>query len=209
MKILLLGATGSIGKLFLEQALTLGYRVRVLVRDASRLSKKSSLVEVVEGDALDPAVVGEAVTGVDAVIYSLGPKQMGKPTTLFSDTTRTLIEAMRRAQVKRLIAITGIGAGDSKGHGGWFYDRIIFPFFTKPLYLDKDRQEALIEQSGLEWTIVRPTSFNNGPLGGRLRATDQLEGVTIRSISRADTAAFVLDQLTSKAWLHRKPLVGY
>ena len=108
-----------------------------------------------------------------------------------------------------LIATPGIGAGNSKGHGGWFYDWVIFPLFTRKAYADKDAQEDLIRRSNLAWTIVRPASFTNGPRRGKLRSADDLEGITISSISRADTAAFVLDQLNTNEWLNRSPLIGY
>jgi hypothetical protein len=68
---------------------------------------------------------------------------------MFSDATRILIHAMETHGVRRLVCITGIGAGDSKGHGGFFYGKIIFPWFTKATYVDKDRQEALIRESSL------------------------------------------------------------
>ena len=110
--------------------------------------------------------------------------------------------------VHRLVCITGIGAGDSKGHGGFFYDKIIFPWFTKKTYEDKDRQEAVIRESSLDWIIVRPASFNDGPKRGHLRAETDLNGVTIRSISRADAAAFVLEQVSSDRYLRTTPLVG-
>lgn len=128
---------------------------------------------------------------------------------MFSDSMRILIEAMKAQGVRRLIAITGIGCGDTRGHGGFLYDRVIFPFITRETYRDKDRQEVLIRDSGLDWIIVRPASFTDGPLGGKLRAVTNLEGVTIKSISRADTAAFVLQQLASDQFLHKSPLVGY
>ncbi len=209
MKILVLGATGSIGRKIVPQALNLEHGVRVLVRDPAKLKLKHHSLKVLAGDALDAGCVERALEDCEAVIYALGSNHVGKATTLFSDTTRILIQAMENAGVRRLIAITGIGAGDSKGHGGWFYDWIIYPFFTKQIYADKDVQEDLIRQSKLDWIIVRPAAFNNGPHGGRLRATDQLDGVTISTISRQDAAAFVLDQLNSDRWLRKTPLVGY
>lgn len=204
MKLLILGATGTIGKFLLPQALLLGHEVTVLVRDPKKLIQTPT--RVVVGDALDPVAVDKALESQQAVIYSLGA--FSQP-AFFSSSTQLLIEAMRRHNVPRLIAITGIGAGDSKGHGGWLYDNIIYPLFTEKIYADRDIQQRLIRESNLEWVIVRPASFTNGPLGDRLRATDQLEGVTISSISRQDVAAFTLDQLTSNRWLHRTPLVGY
>jgi len=206
MKILILGATGSIGTHLVEQSLMLGHSVRALVRDPAKLQFKHYALEPMQGDALVAEDVEKATESQDAVIYALG---VGKCPHFFSQTTSLLLCAMQKHQVRRLIAITGIGTGDSRGHGGWIYERVILSLFTKSIYEDKDVQENLIRESDLDWTIVRPASFNNGPLGGRLRATDQLEGVTISGISRADAAAFVLHQLKSAEWLKKSPSVGY
>ena len=107
------------------------------------------------------------------------------------------------------MVVTGIGSGDSKGHGGFLYDWIVYPLITKGIYEDKDRQEALLKASDRDWIAVRPAAFTNGPLTRTWRATDDLRGVTIKWISRADAASFTLDQLTSDEWLRRTPLVGY
>lgn len=207
MKILILGATGSIGRYLVPQALEQGHELTALVRHPGKLQSDPRM-RIVQGDALDSAAVNRAIAGQDAVIYSLGTRHLGK-TTLFSDSTRILIAAMKQHSVRRLVAITGIGAGDSKGHGWWFYDWIFYPLITKRMYDDKDRQEEIIRASGLDWIIVRPAVFTNGPRRDQLRAESDLRDVTIRFISRADTAAFVLEQLTSDRWLHKTPLVGY
>ena len=209
MKILILGATGSIGRHLVPQALAQGHEVTALVRDPSKLEPRRERLRVVSGDALDPAAVDAAVRGQEAVIFSLGRSNHRTPTTMFSDATRILIHAMETHGVRRLVCMTGIGAGDSRGHGGFLYDKIIFPWITKETYVDKDRQEALIRESSLDWIIVRPAAFNNGPQRGNLRAVTDLKNITIRSISRADAAAFVLEQLHSDRYLHKTPLVGY
>lgn len=197
------------GKHLVEQALELGHEVTVLVRSPGKLNIQHKNLRVLAGNALEPDAVAAAVAGQEAVVYAIGSDLLGRELTLFSESTRILIFAMEKHGVRRLVAITGIGAGDSKGHGGWFYEWFIYPVFTKKIYADKDRQEELIHKSDLDWVIVRPAAFTNGPLGGKLRALTELEGVTISSISRADTAAFVLDQLESDRWLKKSPLVGY
>jgi putative NADH-flavin reductase len=184
--------------------------VTALVRgEPSRLGVVHDCLRIVAGDALDPAAVNAAVQGQDAVVFSIGESRKGKPTTLFSDATRILIPAMETHRVRRLLAVTGIGAGDSKGHGGFIYDRIVYPLFTKEIYRDKDRQEELIRQSQLDWVIIRPASFTNGRLRGNIRVAVKLDGVTMQLISRADAAAFILDQLTSDEYLGQTPLIGY
>ena len=207
MRVLILGATGSVGHHLVEQALERKLEVTVLVRSpVNGLLEKCS---VLVGDALNARDVDRAVAGQDAVIYCIGRSEHRTPTTLFSETTRVLLDAMERREVRRLICITGIGAGDSQGHGGLLYDRVIYPFFTKRTYLDKDRQEALIRQSDLDWVIVRPASYTDGPKTGALRAATDLAGFSVSKISRADVAAFVLDQLRCDQYLRRTPLIGY
>lgn len=193
----------------MDQALELGHEVTVLVRSPGKLNIQNKNLRVLSGNALEPDAVSAAVAGQEAVVYAIGSDGVGREVTLFSNSTCILILAMKKQGVRRLVAITGIGAGDSKGHGGWLYEWFIYPLFTKKIYADKDRQEELIRKSNLDWVIVRPAAFTNGPLGGRLRALTELESVTISSISRADTAAFVLDQLESDRWLKKSPLVGY
>ena len=209
MNVLILGATGSVGRHLVPQALAQGHEVTTLVRNPAKLETHHERLRVLQGDALDARAVDAAVQGQDAVIFALGRSNHRKPTTMFSDATRILVTAMEKHGVKRLVCITGIGAGDSRGHGGFWYDRLIFPLITKQTYLDKGRQEELIRNSSLDWIIVRPASFTNGPLRGNLRVATDLNGVTIRWISRADTAAFVLQQLTDNTYLRKTPLVGY
>jgi putative NADH-flavin reductase len=77
--------------------------------------------------------IWNAIQDVDVVIQTLGvdfsARAIFQGTTLFSESTRTLVDAMKAAGVKRLITVTGLGAGDSRGHGGLLYDAVIFPLF--------------------------------------------------------------------------------
>ena len=204
MKVLILGATGSLGKQIVVQAIERGHDVTALVRNPEKITDPR--IHVQSGQ-LDADHLELAVEGQDAVIFALGTKPGA--TTFFSDTTRLLLAAMQKCGVRRLVVVTGIGSGDSKGHGGFLYDWIVYPLITKGIYEDKDRQEALLKASDRDWIAVRPAAFTNGPLTRTWRATDDLRGVTIKWISRADAASFTLDQLTSDEWLRRTPLVGY
>jgi putative NADH-flavin reductase len=114
---------------------------------------------------------------------------------------------MTRHGVRRLICVTGIGAGDSKGHGGFLYDRLVNPLLLKTIYEDKDRQEALIKASQADWTIVRPGFLTNGPLTGKYRVITDLTGITAGRISRADVAHFILAELADKRYLRQTLLL--
>ena len=108
-----------------------------------------------------------------------------------------------------LIAVTGIGAGDSRGHGGFFYDRVYLPFVLRRMYDDKDRQEAIIRERIARWIIVRSGFLTNGPRTGRYRALTDLQGIHGGKISRADVADFMLSQAKDPRFLGQTPLLIY
>ena len=127
--------------------------------------------------------------------------------TLLSTATRVLVNAMNAEHVSRLVCITGIGAGDSVGHGSFLFDKVIFPFLLQNVYADKNRQEAAIRNSGLDWILVRPSVLSDKPGRGSIRALTDLSDFPGGTISRRDVATFVLDQLHTDAWLRRSPLI--
>lgn len=206
-KILVLGATGGTGRLIVKQALERGYEVTALVRSRETAGDLNGATLVV-GDVRDQSTLREALRGRDAVVSALGtPASPFREVTLLSTATRALVDAMKAEHVSRLVSITGIGAGDSAGHGGFLFDKLIFPLLLKKVYADKNRQEAIIRNSGLDWILVRPSVLNDKPGRGPVRALTDLSRFHGGTISREDVARFVLDQLRSDAWLHRSPLV--
>ena len=208
-KILVLGATGPTGRLVVSQALARGYAVTALVRSPEKAADMKG-IRLIVGDARDEKILRQAVTGQDAVISALGtPASPFKQVTLLSAATRALAKAMKAEQVSRLVAITGMGAGDSAGHGGFLFDKLIFPLLLRNVYADKNRQEAVIRESGLDWTIVRPSVLNNKAGRGAVRTLTDLSGFHGGSISREDVAKFVLDQVHGDAWRHRSPLISW
>ena len=208
-KLLVLGATGGTGRLIVSQAVARGYDVAVLVRSAEKARNRDG-VEVVVGDARDEQVLRQALKGRDAVISALGTSVSPfREVTMLSTATRALVGAMKAEQVSRLICITGIGAGDSAGHGGFLFDMLILPLLLRKVYADKNRQEAIVRESGLDWVLVRPTVLNNQPGRGTHRALTDLSDFHGGTISRADVAQFVLDQTSTDNWLHRSPLITW
>jgi len=93
----------------------------------------------------------------------------GEPTRFFSKATRVLVTAMEEAQVKRLICVTGFGAGDSRGRGGFLYN-VAFHLLLGRVYDDKDVQERIVRSSKLDWVIVRPVILTDGPKTNAYRA---------------------------------------
>ena len=209
MRILVLGATGATGRLIVSKAVANGHTVVALVRSKAKAADFGG-AELVEGDARDTAALTRAITGVDGVVSSLGTAMSPfREVTLLSTATRALVGVMEQHNVRRLVCITGMGAGDSRGHGGFLYDRLILPLLLRNVYEDKDRQEAAIRASKLDWTIVRPTVLNDKPAQGGIKALTELSGVHGGTIARSDVADFVVQQLTSDEWLRKAPLITW
>lgn len=209
MELLILGATGGTGQAIVRDALARGHRVSALVRSEAKARPLLPGARLVEGDARDRAALTRALDGCEAVISALGTREVSlvRPVTLLSDATRAVVAAMKERGVRRLVCITGMGAGDSAGHGGFLYDRLIKPTLLRTIYQDKDRQEGIIRGSGLDWVIVRPSVLTDKPATGNVRAMVDLRGFHGGRIPRADVAAFVVAQAESDEWLGQAPLV--
>lgn len=208
-KLLVLGATGGTGRLIVSQAIARGHDVTALVRSPEKATGLAG-ARIAIGDARDEAALRQALTGQDVVISAIGtPMSPFREVRLLSETTRALVAAMRAEGVSRLVAIIGIGAGDSAGHGGFAFDHLILPLLLRNVYADKNRQEAIIRQSGLAWTLVRPSVLNDKPGRGPVRALEDLSGFHGGTISRADVASFVLDVAETASFVHRTPLVTW
>jgi putative NADH-flavin reductase len=193
MRLLVLGATGSVGRLVVAQGLARGHAITAQTRDSARGAALLPSARVMAADATDATALAPLCAGQDAVIFALGTDR-GGPTTLFSDATRALLAAMAEAGVARLVALTGVGAGETRGHGGFLYDRIIFPLFTRHRYADKDRQEALIRASGTDWTILRPAPFAATPGAAPMQRVTAIAPTTrLTRVTREEVAAFALD----------------
>jgi len=197
MKVLVIGGTRGVGREVLVTAHSAGHEVTLLARNAERISLPVTGVRVVAGDAGDAADIERAVAGQQAIVWTVGVGPTRLRVDLFSRGTQFLLAAMAKHGVKRLVCVTGIGAGDSRGHGGFLYDRVVQPLFMKSVYEDKDRQEAQLRASDVDWTIVRPGRLTNGPATGLVRALTEIEGVRARSVSRADVAGFIVENLAT------------
>ncbi len=211
MKVLVLGATGATGRLIVSQALSIGHSVVALVRSRAKAEAAGLAgAELFEGDALDEDALSRAIAGCDAVVSSLGTAMSPfRAVTTLSTATRLLVQVMAGQNIRRLVCITGVGAGDSLGHGGFFYDRVFQPLMLRKVYQDKDRQEDAVRTSTLDWIIVRPTILNDKPAHGHIRAVTDLSDVHGGTIARADVAEFVVQQLATDIWLHKTPLITW
>lgn len=210
-KVLVIGASRGIGLETVKALLAKNYEVRAFARSTATIPLDDERLEKVDGDALDRRDIDRALEGVDAVIQSLGvsfgPQTVLKGTTLFSTSSRVLVDAMRTKGIKRLIAVTGLGAGDSRGHGGLLYSALLFPLVLKRVYDDKDVEEQIVRASGLDWTIVRPGLLTSGATRGRYQALTDPKSWRAGSISRGDVGEFLARQVEERTYIGQTPVL--
>jgi putative NADH-flavin reductase len=207
MKIVIFGATGSVGKHLVRQSLELGHEVTAFVRDAHKIASADKKIRIRTGDVLDAQQVSDAIVNQDVVLCALGAGRKGK---VRSQGTYNIIQAMETRGVKRLICETTLGCGDSRGNLNFVWKHIMFGWFLKKAYEDHQLQEKHIFKSDLDWTIIRPAAFTNGPLTKKYRYgfPPTEKSITLK-ISRADLAHFMLQQLDKEASLKKCISLSY
>jgi len=208
LRILIIGASKGIGLESTRQALDAGHDVRALARSAAAIAISNLRLEKMRGDALKTDDVEAALVGVDVVIQTLGVGlgDLFRPVHLFSDAPRVLVAAMKRRGVKRLLCVTGFGAGDSRASISCL-QRLPYQMVFGRAYEDKSLQEALIKKSELDWTIARPGVLTSGPRTGRYRILAEASQWGNGIISRADVAEFLVRQAGDGSYVRKTPVL--
>lgn len=207
-RIAIFGSTGLTGGLVLAGALERGHDVVALVRDPGRLSTRHPRLTVLAGSPVAPEDVDRCVLGADAVIHCLGigGRGSGERTTLVSDSVRLVLAAMQRHGTGRIVCMSNVGAG---GSGTWLANRLVIPFFLRwlrPIIDDKDRMEAALRESALEWVSVRLPNIVEGP-ARPVRTSDDGRSIGL-SITAGSAAGFLLDCLDGSRFLRKAPSVS-
>jgi len=201
MKLIIFGATGSVGTHLVQQALQQGYTITAFTRNTDKLSAIShERLSVFKGDLFNPADVDRAIAGQDAVLCVIGDGNKG---TVRSQGTKNIIAAMKNNGVKRLVCETTLGLGDSKGNLNLMW-KIIFGIFLRKAFKDHEMQEQHVFGSRLDYTIVRPSAFTDGNVTGAYKVgfDSRAKGLTLK-IARADVADFILKQVNTDRYLNR------
>jgi len=193
-RIVVMGASRGIGLETVKTLLRGGHEVVAFSRGAEKLKLNNSALLKISGDATNDGDVQTALEQADIVVQTLGvPLNLNLitgPINLFSSATKTLVPIMESKGIRRLIAVTGFGAGDSESAINCF-QKIPFNLIFGHAYRDKSDQEENIKKSDLDWTIVRPGVLTNGPLkpgyNVYISKTDWRNGI----ITRAAVADYI------------------
>lgn len=208
MNITIIGASSGLGLETVKRALERNHQVITLSRSEVQLPEHPNLIKL-KGDATKKEDIVRSISGTDALIVTLGTGQSRKPTTLYSDFARLLLEIHKAKQLSiPVIVLTGFGAGNSGKYNSLIM-RILFWLLLKDVYADKTLMEEMIATSGMRWVIARPGRLTDGPLTEEYRVENRLfKGVNIGSISRADVADYLVRQAENPIDLFRYPALS-
>lgn len=209
MRIVVFGASGGLGLNVVQQALQSGHVVTAFVRTPSRFTLQDSNLIVCQGDSMDAAAVEKAIAGQEAVISALGPRRPPVP-GMMETSARNIVDAMQKHGVRRLVSTTGAGVRQPEDQPQ-IADHVIsllLNLFARSVVLDSAANVKVIQDTSLDWTIVRFPRLIDGAHTGRYRF-GYVGRDSSTQLSRSDAADAVLQELTEKRWLGKLPLVSY
>jgi len=205
MKILLIGATGGTGQEILPRLLAAGHNVTALVRRPEAITTQHEHLIILPGGVRDPDLVSHAVQGQDAVVCTFGPRKLGKD-DIQEVLMRNLVTAMTKHGVRRLVNLSAWGSQDS--HKTISLMQVILQgILLRNIFADKKRGEKLLFASDLDYVNVCPGRLLNQPAHGGIKASADGTGIK-HSVTRADVAQWMVEQLTSDIWVRKSPVIG-
>ena len=209
MNITIIGASGGIGLETVKRGLNRKHSITTLSRSEIVSVEKNSL-NVILGDATNKADLLNSIQNAEAIIVTLGTGKNMKPTTLFSDFAKLIVEIHRENKITiPFIFVTGFGAGESKNYVSWAV-KIFLKYFLKDVYADKTKMEEIITNSDLNWTVVRPGRLLDKELTEKYRIENKLfKGINISGINRADVADFLIKQAEKQTELKNYVAILY
>jgi uncharacterized protein YbjT (DUF2867 family) len=207
LRLTVFGANGGSGRALMKQALAAGHHVTAVTRHPEQIPDDEDRLTVLHGDATDAADVRTAVEGADAVLSALGTPYSRHPISLYSASGRQIVDAMRQVGTRRLIVVTSSAVDpDAHAGGGLLGSLVIGPLISRlgrTMYEDMCRMEAIVHNSGLDWTILRPPALFDkeaagaaelslAPMAGRFAARQDLAAAMIAEAGTTEHLQTVL-----------------
>jgi putative NADH-flavin reductase len=211
MKLLILGITGRTGRLVAEEAIQRGHKVVGIARDPGKVTLNNA--EIISGTPYDFNTVQNAISGCDAVIsalstFSKSEGLIGKirsPLDVMSVSIKNTVKLMETNNIKRIVVMTALGVGDSAKEISWLLSLVIRLTNIKHAYADHNAQEKVLENSNLDWTVVRPVRLTDKNEKRRILYNIKGIGKIKSEISRKAVANFMIDCVEKSQFIRQKP----
>lgn len=215
MKLLLLGATGRTGKLVLEKALAKGYEVNCLVRKADKVVPQQGLT-IIEGNPANTTDLANAISDCDHIISVLNVSRksdfpwapLRTPKTYLSDVMKLLIPLAEARQIQRISVCSAWGVAETKADIPLWFKLFIDYSNIGYAYKDHERQEAILSNSKLNWTIVRPVGLTNSNKTTTIQETFNNTPKPNILISRDQVAEYLVNSLGDEQLIGKKVVIS-
>ncbi len=216
MHILILGPTGRLGRLLVDEALSRGHQVSVVVSHEYRLKTDPKLLDVHEGTPLNKYTVSEAMKGCDAILSALNISRtsdypwadLRTSADFLSLSMKNILEAAAENHIKRIVITTAWGVAETRGDIPFWFRWLIDHSNIKYPYFDHERQEEMLKVSDLEWTVVRPVGLTDSHKSKEIKVTLDNQPKPSLAISRLNVARFMLDVLEQNLYINQFPVVS-
>jgi putative NADH-flavin reductase len=211
MKITILGSTGFVGKVLIKKAIAAGYKVKTLARNPEKLEEIKDMIEIVEGSVFESSSIEAAIVGSEAVLSTVGPPQTGKPfdTYQYEKAMVDIVRIMDKHGIKRYIHIGG-AAHKGGENEVWTFNRKFLRFFLnlfgKQILVTKQLEWEVLKSSDLDWTLIRPPRIENAQSLGSISVDEK--SLRNLKVSVDDLTDFILQQISSKEWIGKAPLIS-
>ena len=207
MNVLVVGASRGSGAAAVRALVQAGHLVTAFARSEPP-SAQGDAVRYVVGDVLDADPLAKAMVGQDAVVVTLGIsdnpitvrllRRATSPLEVRSQGTARVIDAMRTAGVRRLVVQSTYGIGETYANLPLSL-KAYLTLVIRPQVADHVRQEELVRNSGLDWTVVRPVVLDDDPT--EAPATVDLEDrVSSMKVSRTQLARVLTEAVDRPHW---------
>ncbi|MDM5188791.1 SDR family oxidoreductase [Bacillus sp. DX4.1] len=205
-KIAIIGASGKVGRFLVKQALQDGYQIRILTRSPEKIKRSHKNLEVVQGDARDITAIRNLLKGCIAVINAVG--QPKNEPYMFSTVTNHILVAMKEHGIKRYILVSG-GSLDVSGDQKRMMNKLgakLFRMFLSKMMKDKYKELQTIQNSNVDWTIVRLPFVVEGEGTGQLKeGVKDMPGLKIQN---GDIAPFLINQVNNPTYIRKCPFIS-
>ena len=210
MKITILGSTGFVGKVLIKKAIAKGYKIKTLARNPEKLEAFKDKIEIIKGSVFESSLVEKAIEGAEAVLSAIGPPA-GKPCDpyQYEKAIKDIVRIMDKNGIKRYIHIGGAahqGGENETWNFGRKFLRLFLNLFGKQILITKHLEWEVLKSSDLDWTLIRPPRIANEDASGSIYADEK--NLRNLKVSVEDLTDFILQQITSKEWIRKAPLIS-
>lgn len=204
MKIVVFGASGKTGSLFVKQALAAGHDVIAYVRTQGKIDSENPNLKVVVGALNDRMMLKSALLGADAVVSTLGGGSLTKHSPQLIEGIDNIVQVMEEVSVPRFVYMSSIGTGESRFYMPQPIRFLIVNVMLRVPLADHTKNEQRIAASNLKWTVVRPGGLSDGPKTGNLKhGSEKIKLTGGAGISRSNVAAFMLSVLSENTYVNK------